>query len=101
MLVRARLKSLFLLSLLFFLALITKTAAHAQNEGEIRLQVNDPSGAALQASGHLRGANLDSSFQTDAQGSFDFKGLALGSYRLEISRPGFANRVVTVNVTSS
>jgi outer membrane cobalamin receptor len=44
---------------------------------------------------------LDSSFQTDAQGTFDFKGLALGSYRLEISRPGFANRVVTVNVTAA
>jgi hypothetical protein len=44
---------------------------------------------------------LDSSFQTDAQGNFDFKGLAFGNYRLEISRPGFANRTVTVNVTSA
>ncbi len=101
MLVRARLKSLFLLSFVFFLSQIDNTVAYAQNEGEIRLQVNDPSGAALQASGHLRGTNLDSSFQTDAQGTFDFKGLALGNYRLEVSRPGFANRVVTVNVTSA
>ena len=44
---------------------------------------------------------MDSSFQTDAQGNFDFKGLAFGNYRLEISRPGFANRTVTVNVTSA
>jgi outer membrane receptor protein involved in Fe transport len=101
MLAGERLKALFLLSFGFFLAQINNTAAHAQNEGEIRLQVKDPSGAALQASGHLRGTNLDSSFQTDARGIFDFKGLALGNYRLEVSRPGFANRVVTVNVTSA
>jgi outer membrane receptor protein involved in Fe transport len=99
--VRVRLKALFLLSFVFFLAQINETVAYAQNEGEIRLHVNDPSGAALQASGHLRGSNLDSSFQTDAQGAFDFKGLALGNYRLEVLRPGFANRVVTVNVTSA
>jgi TonB-dependent Receptor Plug Domain len=98
---RERLKVLFLLSFVFLLSPINNSAAYAQNQGEIRLQVNDPSGAALQASGHLRGTNLDSSFQTDAQGTFDFKGLALGNYRLEVSRPGFANRVVAVNVISA
>ena len=88
MFVCVRLKALFLLRFVFFLALITETVVLAQNQGEIRLEVNDPSGAALQASGHLRGTNLDSSFQTDAQGTFDFKGLAFGNYRLEVSRPG-------------
>ena len=71
--------------------------------GEIRLQVKDPSGAAMEASGKLR--NLASgvvrSFQTDAQGKYAFLSLPYGRYRLEVSRSGFTTQTLPVNVQSA
>ena len=48
------------------------------NTGEIRLQVKDPSGAALRASGRVTGPGTNRTFQTDAQGAFSLSGLAFG-----------------------
>lgn len=44
-----------------------------RSTGEIRLQVKDPSGAAVAAAGTLRsqGGNVNQSFQTDTQGAYD------------------------------
>jgi outer membrane receptor protein involved in Fe transport len=71
--------------------------------GEIRLEVKDPSGAAMQASGRLE--NLQSgaarSFQTDANGKFTLANLSYGRYRLEISGPGFAAQSLLLDVESS
>src|SRR6516164_2887796 len=70
--------------------------------GEIRLEVKDPSGAAMRASGRLE--NLQSgaarSFQTDANGKLTLADLSYGRYRLEISGPGFAAQSLLVDVES-
>ena len=68
--------------------------------GEIRLQVNDPSGSAMQASGKLRSLTngIDRSFRTDARGVHTLSGLTLGRYRIDISASGFATRSLSVDV---
>jgi outer membrane receptor protein involved in Fe transport len=74
-----------------------------QPTGEIRLEVKDPSGAAMAASGTLRNpaGGAARTFQTDAQGRYSLPGLPYGSYRLEISKTGFATLVVPIDVQSS
>jgi len=69
--------------------------------GEIRLQVNDPSGAGLRASGSLTGPGTNRTFQTDVQGASSLSGLAFGRYQLQISRSGFVSRLVAVHVNSA
>ncbi len=69
--------------------------------GEIRIQVKDPSGAVLSAKGWVTGPGTNHTFQTDAQGAYTLSGLAFGRYRLEISRTGFASRVLIVDVKST
>jgi len=71
------------------------------NVGEIRLQVNDPSGAGLRASGSLAGPNTNRTFQTNAQGAFSLGGLVFGRYQLQISSSGFVSRIVRVHVNSA
>ncbi len=68
--------------------------------GEIRVEIKDPSGAALQASGKLVGAGPDRNFQTDARGAYTFSGVPFGNYRLEVSKNGFATQSVTIDVQS-
>src|SRR5262249_15520035 len=73
------------------------------SSGEIWLEVKDPSGAAMLASGRLE--NLQSgatrSFQTDANGKFTLGELSLGRYRLEVSGQGFVTQSLMVDVQSS
>ncbi|HTW67078.1 MAG TPA: TonB-dependent receptor [Bryobacteraceae bacterium] len=71
--------------------------------GEIRLQVNDPSGAGMQVSGKLesRGLGVDRKFQTDSQGQAALGDLPLGRYRLEISKLGFVSQSVVIAVGSA
>src|SRR5271154_6559506 len=75
----------------------------AQANGDIRLEVKDPSGAVTRASGTLR--NLDTgaerTFETDAQGSFDFASLPYGQYQIRISKNGFVTQTVRVEVRSA
>jgi outer membrane receptor protein involved in Fe transport len=76
----------------------------AQNpSGEIRVQVKDPSGAAMQASGTLRGGptGVRRSFQTDALGTYTLENLPYGRYRLEISKDGFVPQSVQIDVGSA
>jgi outer membrane receptor protein involved in Fe transport len=77
---------------------------HAQDSaGEIRLEVKDPSGSAMQASGILRGfsTGVERTFETDAQGKFAFAALPFGRYRLEVSREGFATQQALIDVQSA
>jgi outer membrane receptor protein involved in Fe transport len=99
--IRSRLTRLFLASFLLFVAQLAGRAAYAQSTGEIRLQVNDPSGTALQASGRLIGPGADRTFQTNVQGALSLSGLAFGQYRLEIARSGFALRDISIKVNST
>ncbi len=70
--------------------------------GEIRLEVKDPSGAAMQASGKLQdlASGVVRSFQTDTQGSYAFPSLPYARYRLEVSRSGFATQSLLIDVQS-
>jgi hypothetical protein len=69
--------------------------------GQINLEVKDPDGTAMQASGKLTGpAGNDRSFQTDAQGTYTLAGLPYGRYRLEVSKDGFATQSLLIDVQS-
>src|SRR5262245_13355948 len=74
-----------------------------QPTGELRLEIKDPSGNAVEASGKLESLSTGEtrSFQTDAQGKHRFEGLAYGRYRLEVSRDGFATQSELINVRST
>ncbi len=88
-------------ALLFFLAITTARAQ--QSTGEIHLEVRDPAGSVMAASGRLQ--NLASGnfspFATDPQGVYIFKGLAFGRYRLQVSKSGFAAQSVLIDVLSA
>lgn len=67
--------------------------------GTIRVEVKDPSGASIEASGKLSGpVSLD--FKTDASGRYLAGNLPYGSYRLELSKRGFATQSLSVSVQS-
>ena len=70
--------------------------------GEIRIQVQDSSGLAMEASGKLESlaSKTDLSFQTDPQGTYTFSNLSSGRYRLEVSKAGFATQSVLIDVQS-
>jgi hypothetical protein len=72
-------------------------------KGEIRLQVNDSTGAPMKASGILRIVSTGTArnFETDTQGSFDFTDLAYGSYRLQVSQRGFNTETLAIAVQSA
>ena len=70
--------------------------------GEIRIQVKDSSGLAMEAAGKLESpaSKTDLSFQTDSQGAHTFSNLAPGRYRLEVSKTGFATQSALIDVES-
>ena len=69
--------------------------------GEIQLHVSDPSGVALSANGSIKGPGTNRTFKTDAGGNTSLSGLVFGRYQLEISKPGFSSRTVTIDIRSS
>ena len=83
--------------------LLSAVPAAVAQTGEIRLEVKDPSGAAMQVSGTLD--NLSSrvrrSFRTDANGTTSLTSLLYGTYRLEIAQPGFTTQTALVEVNSA
>jgi outer membrane receptor protein involved in Fe transport len=86
------------------MALLSPILLPAQSlAGEIRLEVKDPSGAAMQVSGRLENLRTGTSrsFQTGSNGKFTLGGLSFGRYRLEVSGPGFATRSLLVDVQSN
>jgi outer membrane receptor protein involved in Fe transport len=89
---------------IFAVLLFAALTLRAQNpSGEIRVQVKDPSGAAMEASGKLVGSapGVQRSFQTDAQGTVTLGNLPYGRYRLEISKDGFVTQSVQINLQSA
>src|SRR5579862_540017 len=76
---------LFILPICLFMALVNAQNSRTNaTSGEIDLHVNDPSGAALRASGLLIGPHANRSFQTDATGAVSLGGLAFGTYQIHI-----------------
>lgn len=80
-------------------------AASTGTAGEIRLQVKDASGAAMQAAGTLRSdenaTGAVRNFQTDANGAADLTGLPFGRYKLQVSQSGFNSETATITVPSA
>jgi outer membrane receptor protein involved in Fe transport len=89
---------------LFMALLLFSTALMAQApQGEIRLQVKDPSGAPMEASGRLQsvGGGVARDFQSDAQGNVVLGNLPFGRYRVQISKAGFATQSLAIDVPSA
>src|SRR5580658_10349449 len=87
------------IALLFF-----ATALFAQApQGEIHLQVKDPSGAPMEATGKLEslGAGVARDFQTDPQGIVVLGSLPFSRYRLQVSKSGFTTQSITINLESA
>ncbi len=83
--------------------LFLRSTIYAQNpSGEIRVQVKDPSGTGMQATGRLEShsAGVERTFQTNAQGSYILRNVPYGRYRLEISQVGFETQSVALDVDS-
>jgi len=81
--------------------LVSAAVLRAQRStGEIRVEVKDPSGAPMEASGKLESlaGGITREFQIGAQGRQVLAGLPFGAYRLEISRPGFASQSMRIEV---
>ena len=70
--------------------------------GQINLEVKDPSGATLEASGKLESLTpgVLRNFQTDAKGTYTLDSLPYGRYRIEVSKAGFATQSVLIEVQS-
>ena len=68
--------------------------------GQIRLQVKDPSGSPMQASGRIIGLGnaVNKPFQTDSQGQYTFQDLTAATYQIEVTRAGFAAQTLSVPV---
>lgn len=98
------LKWAFTMGLIAAVVLFWPMVVHGQAPtGEIRLEVKDPSGAAMKATGKLHGLGnaVTRSFQTDEQGKYTVGNLPYGRYRLEISREGFATDSDSIDVQSA
>jgi len=73
----------------------------AQSSGQVHIEVKDPSGAGVEASGDLSGPGGDRAFRTDAQGVYNFSGLPDGHYRLDVTKTGFATQSMTLDVAGT
>ena len=88
----------------WMLAILCAAALFGQSQqGEIRLQVKDPSGTPMEASGRLENLSRGSArnFHTDPQGAAVLGNLAFGQYRLIIFKSGFETQSVTIDVQST
>ena len=96
-------KAAFEVLFLTIFLLATTLNTHAQRgRGEIRLEVRDPQGAALSASGELDSDvnQVRRTFQITADGSYVARELPFGMYRLSVSAKGFAAWTNLVEVRS-
>ncbi len=85
------------------LFLFSSFAAIAQQQtGELRLQVVDASGAAIQAGGELAGAatQVRKAFTTNPNGQYTIAALPFGLYHLTIQRSGFAPASALIEIRS-
>jgi outer membrane cobalamin receptor len=85
-----------------FLILSISAFAGQRISGELRLEITDSSGAALQASGTIVGlaAGVDRTFETDETGKITLRGLPLGRYQVTARRDGFAPLTDVVEIQS-
>ena len=97
---RSRARWIVLASLLVLLG--PQPAQSQSSRAEIRLQVTDPSGAAMEASGQIENSvtSLSRRFRTDAQGQAVLNGLPFGQYEVRVSKSGFTTQTVRIDAPS-
>src|ERR1700679_3809906 len=85
------------------LVFITATLWGQAPQGEIRLQVKDPSGAPMEASGKLESVagGVARDFQTDSRGMVVLGNLPYGRYRLQISKSGFTPQEIAIDIQAA
>jgi outer membrane receptor protein involved in Fe transport len=76
----------------------SRPAAAQSPNASLHIEVKDPSGLAVQASGKLENLGGGSSrpFQTNSDGVYNLGDLSAGRYRLEISETGFATQSIVI-----
>jgi hypothetical protein len=87
------------MALLLLVSLLCSARSLAQsNEGELRVKVTDPSGAAVRCRVLVISEvnQYRETFSTDPAGTLDLKHLQFGIYKLQIQQPGFAATSRTV-----
>jgi len=77
-------------------------AAGQRDRGELQIEVHDPQGAVLSASGELvsEGNQFHLAFTVGDDGRYAAQDLAFGVYRLSVSRSGFVPTVQLVEIRS-
>jgi hypothetical protein len=88
-----------LLGCLWFCA---QPAAAQRDRGELQIEVRDPQGAALNASGELvsEGNQFHLNFTVGDDGRYIAQDLAFGVYRVSVSHTGFVSAVQAVEIRS-
>jgi len=87
---------------LFFAWVFALPAASQRDRGELQIEVHDPQGATLSASGELisEGNQVHLNFVVGDDGRYAAQDLAFGVYRLSVSRSGFVPTVQLVEIRS-
>ena len=98
-------RSVSIISLLFFCVLFLSVSAHGQvaGSGSIQGTVVDPSGAAVPNATvtiHNPVSGYEQSAQTDSQGQFNFPNVPFNSYHVTVTVKGFGPYAQDVNVRS-
>jgi hypothetical protein len=99
---RQRRPALGLLIAVCLLVFVGVPCVAGERAGELRLEVSDASGAALQARGKLvnQANGFALQFETSAEGGYVAKRLPFGRYELTVGRVGFAQFHSLVNIRS-
>jgi hypothetical protein len=82
--------------------MFARPAAAQRGRGELQIEVRDPQGAALSASGELvsQGNQFHLNFEIGDGGRYAAQDLAFGVYRVSVSRSGFVPAVQLVEIRS-
>ena len=88
--------------LLGLISLFSPCVAAQRDRGELQIEVRDPQGATLSASGELisEGNQFHLNFAVGDDGHYIAQNLAFGVYRVSVSHPGFVPAVQLVEIRS-
>jgi hypothetical protein len=91
-----------ILATLIFVCAFALPAAAQRDRGELQIEVRDPQGASLSASGELvsQGNQFHLNFEIGDDGRYAAQDLAFGVYRVSVSRSGFVPAVQLVEIRS-
>ncbi len=93
---------IFILGLFGCVFCLAKPAAAQRDRGELQIDVRDPQGAVLSASGEIvsEGNQFHLNFKVGDDGHFAAQDLAFGVYRVSVSHAGFVSAVQLVQIQS-